>query len=79
MDLRLLDASKSHPPTTLCSNQTSFASDQELDDFFANLDSCGAKSSILSIVPPFSTQVKPRLLENKNLSLVASLYKPENV
>ena len=79
MDLRLQDASKSHPPTTSCSNQNSFASDQELDHFLANLVSCGAKSSILSIVPPFSKQFKPSLLENKNLSLVASLYKPENL
>ena len=37
MDLRLQDASKSHQPTSSCSNQNSFASDQELDDFFCKL------------------------------------------
>jgi len=39
MELRLRDASKPYPSTSSCSNQNSSASDQELDNFIANLDS----------------------------------------
>ena len=76
---RLQAASKAPKSTPSTSSKKYFASDQELDGFYAKLNACHAKSSILSIVPPFSKEFKPNRLENKNLSLVASFYEPENL
>ena len=79
MDKRLQAASESPQSTSPTTSKNSFASDQELDDFYAKLNTCGAKASILSIVPPFSKQFKPDFLENNNFSLAATFYEPENL
>ncbi len=55
-------------------NENKIAKDEEMDWFYAKLDTCSAQSSVLSITPPFSQQFKPKLCESENICLVSGLY-----
>ena len=52
----------------------------ELDDFYANLSSCGSKPGLLSIVPPYSKEYIPKLLQaNDYPQVLTELYDPSVV
>ena len=50
-----------------------------MDGFVAKLAATCVTSSALSELPEFAKEFKPKLLEIKQLNLVASLCQPENL
>ena len=50
-----------------------------MDRFVAKLAATCARSSVLSILPEFAKDYKPKLLDIKHLTLAASLYERENL